>query len=69
MKIDGALVNVDQSGANAHQDVYVVATDDLRTFVVTGALGGANFTLAVPDPWNRNILIYAHGYRPLAAEL
>ena len=38
---DGASVNVDPTGANAHQDVVVVAVDDLRTYVVGGAVSGA----------------------------
>lgn len=37
--------------------------------VKTGQLEGANFTLVVPDPWNRNVLLHAHGYRPEAAPL
>lgn len=37
--------------------------------MVAGSIEGANFSMAVPDPWNRNVLVYAHGYRPDAAPL
>jgi pimeloyl-ACP methyl ester carboxylesterase len=36
----------------------------------TGQIGGAKFTLALPPgPWNRNLLLLAHGYRPDTAPL
>ncbi len=37
--------------------------------MVAGEIEGAKFTLAIPDPWNRNVLILAHGYRPEGAAL
>ncbi|MGH8019466.1 MAG: SAM hydroxide adenosyltransferase [Opitutaceae bacterium] len=37
--------------------------------MVSGEIEGAKFTLAIPDPWNRNVLFLAHGYRPPTAAL
>lgn len=41
--------------------------------VCRGELGGAPFVIARPPAWNRNLLIYAHGFRaesaPLVAKL
>jgi dienelactone hydrolase len=33
---------------------------------LTGTLGGANYTIKVPDGWNGTLLVYAHGYRDKA---
>lgn len=41
--------------------------------LLTGEIGGAPYTLARPATWNKNLLLYAHGFKaesaPLAAKL
>jgi pimeloyl-ACP methyl ester carboxylesterase len=32
--------------------------------IEAGEIDGANFAVALPDPWNRNVLLHAHGLRP-----
>lgn len=37
--------------------------------IVTGEIEGAKYILASADQWNRQLLIYAHGYKPTEAPL
>jgi pimeloyl-ACP methyl ester carboxylesterase len=44
--------------------VNLVVADDSSTEITSGTLSGSIYSIAKPDNWNKNLLIFAHGYRP-----
>jgi pimeloyl-ACP methyl ester carboxylesterase len=43
--------------------VYLPAPASAAPGTFTGTLGGAAYSVRVPDPWNGRLVLYSHGYR------